>query len=76
MTSRLLPVIAIVQNLRQEVLMHDPRNGLRQRELKFDDEELWTVLPEPVQQECRSLWRQMLAAVLNPSNRRQNERED
>lgn len=56
--------------------MHDPRNGLRQRELKFDDEELWTVLPEPVQQECRSLWRQMLAAVLNPSNRRQNERED
>ena len=48
----------------------------RQRELKFGDEEMWTTLPEPVQQQCRTLWRQMLATVFNPSDRRQNERED
>jgi len=56
--------------------MHDPTNGLRQRELRFDDEPLWTMLPEPVQQECRSLWRQILATVLTPHDRRPNERED
>ena len=47
-----------------------------QRKLRFDDEEIWTVLPASVREECLTLWRQMLASVLKTGERRQNERED
>ncbi len=48
----------------------------RQRRLHFDDEEIWSELPEPVREQCRTLWRQVLASVLKIGQRRQNERED
>ena len=47
-----------------------------QRALPFADEEIWSALPEQVRERCRSLWRQLLARVVEPSERRQNERED
>jgi len=48
----------------------------RQRRLHFDDGEIWTELPESVREQCRTLWRQVLASVLKIGERRQNERED
>lgn len=57
--------------------MHDNEGrGARQPTLPFEDEEMWSALPEQVRENCRSLWRQLLASVLAPSERRQNERED
>ena len=47
-----------------------------QRRLHFEEEEIWTELPESVQEHCRTLWRQLLASVLKTGERRQNERED
>ena len=47
-----------------------------QRRLHFEEEEVWTKLPESVQEHCRTLWRQLLASVLKTGERRQNERED
>jgi hypothetical protein len=47
-----------------------------QRSLRFEDEEIWTELPELVREHCRSLWRQVLASVLKTGEGRQNERED
>jgi hypothetical protein len=46
-----------------------------QRRLHFDDEQIWTQLPESVREHCRTLWRQLLASVLKTGERRQNERE-
>jgi hypothetical protein len=66
-----------VQNLHQEVRMHSNESPSGwQRKLRFDDEEIWTVLPASVREECLTLWRQMLASVLKTGERRQNERED
>ena len=48
----------------------------RQRKLHFEDHELWTKLPESVQERCRSLWKELLASVLKKDERRQHERED
>ena len=48
----------------------------RQRRLNFDDEQIWTELPEAVREQCRTLCRQLLASVLKIGERRQNERED
>ena len=47
-----------------------------QRRLHFEDEEIWTELPESVREQCRSLWRQVLASVLKTGARGQNERQD
>lgn len=47
-----------------------------QRRLRFEEEEIWTELPESVREQCRSLWRQVLASVLKTGEGRQNERED
>lgn len=47
-----------------------------QRRLRFEDEEIWTKLPQSVREQCRSLWRQVLASVLKTGAGRQNERED
>lgn len=57
--------------------MHsNEKPGVWQRRLRFEDEEIWTELPESVREHCRSLWRQVLESVLKTSEGRQNERED
>ncbi len=73
----MLTRLAVVQNLHQEVRMRsyeNPAGG--QRRLHFEDEEVWTELPESVREHCRTLWRQVLASVLKTGEGRQNERED
>ena len=47
----------------------------RQRKLRFEGEEMWTVLPASVKDQCLTLWRQVLASVLKTDKGRQNERE-
>jgi hypothetical protein len=49
--------------------------SVSQRKLRFEDEEIWTVLPASVREQCLTLWRQMLVSVLKTDNGRQNERE-
>ena len=66
-----------MQNLHQGVRMHSNESPSRwQRKLRFDDEEIWTVLPASVREQCLALWRQMLASVLKTDKGGQNERED
>ena len=36
-----------------------------QRKLRFEEEEIWTELPESTREHCRGLWRQLLESVLN-----------
>ena len=67
----------IVQNPQQEVGMHNKENPVtRQCRLHFEDDELWTMLPQPVQERCRALWKELLASVLKKGEKRQHERED
>jgi hypothetical protein len=47
-----------------------------QRNLRFEDDELWPMLPEPVRDSCRALWTELLASVLKKEKGRLNERED
>jgi hypothetical protein len=54
----------------------DKNRGIWQRRLHFEDEPIWTELPESVREHCRTLWRQLLASVLKTGERRQNERKD
>jgi hypothetical protein len=76
-SSSTTPTTVVVQNLPQEVAMHSNEDlPGRQRRLHFDDDQIWTELPESVREQCRTLWRQVLASVLKVSERRQNERED
>jgi hypothetical protein len=57
--------------------MHNKENPItRQRKLHLEDDELWTMLPEPVQERCRTLWKELLASVLEKDERRQDERKD
>jgi len=57
--------------------MHNKENPVtRQRKLHFEDDELWTMLPDAVRERCRSLWKELLASVLKKDERRQHERED
>jgi hypothetical protein len=57
--------------------MHNKENPItRQRELHFEGDELWTMLPEAVQERCRTLWKELLASVLKKDERRRYERED
>ena len=57
--------------------MHSNENtNARQRTMRFEEEEIWAELPEPVREQCRSLWRQVLTSVLKTGEGRQNERED
>jgi len=66
----------VVQNLHQEVRMHsNEKPAGRQRKLRFEGEEMWTVLPASVKDQCLTLWRQVLASVLKTDKGRQNERE-
>jgi hypothetical protein len=56
--------------------MHSNKSpAVSQRKLRFEDEEIWTVLPASVREQCLSLWRQVLASVLKTDEGRQNERE-
>ena len=54
----------------------DKNRAVWQRRLGFEDEQIWTELPESVREHCRTLWRQLLASVLKTGERRQNERKD
>ena len=57
--------------------MHNKENPVtRQRKIHFEDDELWTRLPQSVQESCRSLWKELLASVVKKDERRQHERED
>jgi hypothetical protein len=56
--------------------MHNNDLIVRQRELRFEEEEIWSELPDSTREQCRTLWRQLLANVLKRDGRRQNERED
>ena len=57
--------------------MHNKENPMtRQREIHFEDDELWTRLPESVQESCRSLWKELLATIAKKDEWRQHERED
>ena len=42
----------------------EKNRAVRQRRLHFEEEEIWTELPESVREHCRTLWRQLLASVL------------
>jgi hypothetical protein len=68
----------VVQNLHQEVRVQNNKENriVRQRKLRFEEEEIWTELPESTREHCRGLWRQLLESVLNDGDRRPNERED
>jgi hypothetical protein len=56
--------------------MHSNESPSRlQRKLHFEDEEIWTVLPASVREQCLTLWRQVLVSVLKTDKGRQNERE-
>ena len=47
-----------------------------QRKLRFEEEEIWTELPESTREQCRGLWRQLLESVLKGADGRPDERED
>jgi hypothetical protein len=67
----------IVQNPQEEVKMHNDENlASRQRKFRFQDEELWPMLPEAVRESCRALWMELLTNVLSKNERELNERED
>jgi hypothetical protein len=65
-----------VQDLDQEVGMHNNDLVVRQRKLRFEGEEIWSELPDSTREQCRVLWRQLLANVLKAGDGRQDERED
>jgi hypothetical protein len=67
-----------VQNLHQEVKMQNSREHLivLQRKLRFEEEEIWTELPESTREHCRGLYRQLLESVLKDAGRRSDERQD
>jgi hypothetical protein len=70
---------SVVQNLHQEVGMQNNNKENRivlQRKLRFEEEEIWTELPESTREHCRGLWRQLLESVLNSGDGRPDERED
>jgi hypothetical protein len=76
--SIMLPAIGFVQNLHQEVRMQNNKENriVLQRKLRFEEEEIWTELPESTREQCRGLWRQLLEGVLKSENRRPDERAD
>jgi hypothetical protein len=57
--------------------MHNhEKPAARQRNLRFEDEDVWTMLPEEVRERSRGLWKELLASVLKERERRPDERED
>jgi hypothetical protein len=78
-TSIVVSRTSVVQNLHQEVWMQNNNKENRivlQRKLRFEEEEIWTELPESTRENCRGLWRQLLESVLNSGDGRSDERED
>jgi hypothetical protein len=68
--------MGVVQNLHQEVRMQNQENRIvLQRKLRFEEEEIWTELPESTREHCCGLWRQLLESVLKGADRRPNERD-
>jgi hypothetical protein len=70
---------SVVQNLHQEVRMqnNDRENRIvLQRRLRFEEEEIWTELPESTREHCLGLWRQLLESVLNSGDGGPDEREN
>ena len=61
----------VVQNLHQEVRMQNNKENriVLQRKLRFEEEEIWTELPESTREHCRGLWRQLSGK--RPQRRRQ-----
>jgi hypothetical protein len=76
--SIMLAAVSFMENLHQEVRMQNSGENriVLQRKLRFEEEEIWTELPEPTREHCRSLWRQLLESVLKGAERRSDERED
>ena len=75
--QRLLLSPMIVQNPQEEVKMHNDEDlATRQRKFRFEDGELWPMLPEAVRESCRTLWMELLTNVLSKDEGRLNERED
>jgi hypothetical protein len=67
----------VVQNLHQVRMQNNKESRIvLQRKLRFEEEEIWTELPESTREHCRGLWCQLLESVLNDADRRPNERED
>ena len=77
-TSIVVSRTGVVQNLHQEVGMQNNKENriVLQRKLRFEEEEIWTELPESARENCRGLWRQLLQSVLNSGDGRPDERED
>ncbi|MGD0097604.1 MAG: hypothetical protein ABSB60_14015 [Terracidiphilus sp.] len=73
----MLSTISFVQNLHQEVKMQNSREDLivLQRKLRFEEEEIWTELPESTREHCRGLYRHLLESVLRDADRRGDERQ-
>src|ERR1041385_7487525 len=62
------PRSIVVQNLHQEVRMHSNESPSKwQRKLRFEDEEIWTVLPASVREQCLTLWRICSQAFSRPT---------
>jgi hypothetical protein len=61
----------VVQNLHQEVRMQNNKENriVLQRKLRFEEEEIWTELPESTREHCRGLWR----LVVNDENAREHQ---
>lgn len=76
--SIMLAAASFVENLHQEVRMQNSGENriVLQRKLRFEEEEIWTELPEATREHCRGLWRQLLESVLKGAERRPDERED
>jgi hypothetical protein len=74
----LLWTASLVQNLHQEVRMQNNKENriVLQRKLRFEEEEIWTELPESTREHCRGLWRELLEIVLNSGDGRPDEREN
>jgi hypothetical protein len=71
------PPLTVVQNPPQEVRMRNKENPVTlQRKIHFEDSELWGKLPESVQENCRSLLKELLTSIAKNDERRQHERED
>jgi hypothetical protein len=78
-TSIVVSRTGVVQNLHQEVGTQNNNKESRivlQCKLRFEEEEIWTELPESIRENCRRLWRQLLQSVLNSGDGRPDERED
>jgi hypothetical protein len=57
-------------------MQNNRKDRIVQRKLRFEEEEIWTELPELTREHCRGLWRQLLESVLKGAERSSNERED